>query len=131
MKKPPEERRRYFRVTVPIDVKTITGDHKIAVTQTKNLSPLGVRFETMLPIKKGERIELILGIPDAPNPVHAQGKVVWQKKVSLENGVPYDIGCEFTRIEEDNKNTFLKYFCDVLYGEIEGLTVNKKAGDER
>jgi hypothetical protein len=42
-------------------------------------------------------------IPEAPNPVHAKAKVIWKKKISLEDAAPFDCGLEFTEIEEDNK----------------------------
>jgi len=60
-------------------------------------------------------------MPGTLSSIHARAKVVWKKKLSTENGTPFDIGCEFVRIEEDNKNTFLKYFCDLLYKEREEI----------
>jgi hypothetical protein len=59
--------------------------------------------------------ELKLDLPGTQNPVHAKGIVVWKKKISLEDRSPYDVGIEFSEIEEDNKNTFLKFFCDHIY----------------
>ena len=41
--------------------------------------------------------------------------MVWIKQLSLEDDAPYDIGIELTEIEEDNKNTFLKFLCDLIY----------------
>jgi len=68
--------------------------------------------------------ELKIDIPNALSPVHAKAKVIWKRKLSTENGAPFDMGCEFTNIEEDNKNTFLKYFCDLLYEQ--GKEIAKK-----
>ena len=38
-----------------------------------------------------------------------------KKKLSLEDNSPFDVGTELVDIEEDNKNTFLKFLCDLIY----------------
>ena len=111
------ERRRYLRVEVPVELRVIAKNIIIDKVKAKNISPLGIRFETKEPLKEGDVVDLTLTLPDTNNPVHIQGKVIWQKKISLEDNAPLDIGCEFTKIEEDNKNTFLKYFCDIIYNK--------------
>ena len=65
-------------------------------------------------------LEIKLDIPEVPNPVHAKGKIMWKKKLSLEDNAPFDIGAELLDIEEDNKNTFLKFLCDLIYNLPEG-----------
>lgn len=83
---------------------------------TKDLSAEGLRLESKTKdLKEGSILELKLEIYGANNPVHAKGKVVWKKRLSLEDNAPYDIGIELTGIEEDNKNTFLKFLCDLIY----------------
>ena len=114
------ERRKYLRIeTPPIGLRVITGDGDIEKSKLKNISPIGLRFETKKELKDGEKLELTLELPDTKNPVHFRGKVIWHRKTSLENHAPFGIGCEFIKIEEDNKNTFLKYFCDLMYGKGE------------
>ncbi len=115
------ERRKYLRIEAPpVGLRVITGDGDIEKPKLKDISPIGIRFETKKELKDGEKLELTLELPDTKNPVHIRGKVVWYKKTSLENHAPFDIGCAFIKIEEDNKNTFLKYFCDLMYGKKEG-----------
>jgi Tfp pilus assembly protein PilZ len=114
------ERRKYLRIEAPpLGLRVITGDGEIERPKLKNISPIGLRFETKKELKDGEKLELALELPDTKNPVHIQGKVVWRKKTSLEDHATFNIGCEFIKIEEDNKNTFLKYFCDLMYGKGE------------
>lgn len=116
MPKPAQERRQYLRVETPLAIRAIFADGYLQQTQTKDISPLGIRFVTEKnDVNIDDEIELKIEIPGGLSPVHAKAKVVWKRKRSIENGAPYDIGCEFTKIEEDNKNTFLKYFCDLLY----------------
>ena len=111
-----KERRRYLRVETPLKIRVIGKGKIIAETTTKNISPLGLRFETGdASLKTGEALEIEIHIPKALNPVHTKAAVIWKNKASIEDGSPYDVGCEFTKIEEDNKNTFLKFFCDLLY----------------
>lgn len=112
------ERRRYVRLLVPLKISyTIPGSGKIYQAVTKNLSADGLRFDITDPsIKEADLLELKIDVPSAPNPIHAKGTIIWRKRLSLEDGSPFDCGVEFTEIEEDNKNSFLKYLCDLIYG---------------
>lgn len=111
------ERRRYIRLKTPISVEyTIQGTEGVYKAVTKDISADGLRFESYAhDLEADGIIALSLDIVGAHNPVHAKGKVVWKKKLSLEDKAPYDVGVEFTEIEEDNKNTFLKFLCDIIY----------------
>ncbi|NQT22198.1 MAG: PilZ domain-containing protein [Candidatus Omnitrophica bacterium] len=115
MKSPNVERRKYLRIEVPLNLRIITESGDMDSPKVKNISPLGIRFETKKQLKDGDHLELTLELPKAKNPVHIHGKIIWHKKTSLEDNASFDVGCEFIRIEEDNKNTFLKYFCDLIY----------------
>jgi hypothetical protein len=111
------ERRRYVRLKIPVAFSYISADG-LAVDQgvTKNISAHGLRFETTnKALKESDSIEMKLTLPGAANPVHAKAAVIWKKKLSLEDSSPFDAGVEFTEIEEDNKNTFLKNLCDLIY----------------
>lgn len=111
------ERRKYIRLETPVNVIYNTvGGEKFYTTVSKNISADGIRLETPdRSLQVSDILELKLIIPGTKNPVHANGKVVWKTKSSLEDNAPYDIGIEFIQIEEDNKNTFLKFLCDILY----------------
>lgn len=111
------ERRKYVRLQTPIDIAyTVPGSDILRRTVTKNISADGLRFETLdAGLKESAMVDIRIDISDAPNPVHAKAKVVWRKRVSLEDGAPFDCGLEFMEIEEDNKNTFLKFLCDLIY----------------
>lgn len=111
------ERRRYVRLQTPIPIAyTVPQTGSVHTTSSKNISADGMRFETSdKALTEGDLVELKLTIPGAANPVHAKGNVIWKKKMSLEDAAPFDCGMEFTEIEEDNKNTFLKFLCDLIY----------------
>ena len=121
MAKSGQERRQYLRIEAPLGLRVISKSNSVCQTQTKDISPLGMRFE----VKKcdfdvDEGVELKIELPKGLSPVHAKAKVAWKRKRSTADSSPIDIGCEFTKIEEDNKNTFLKYFCDLLYERGKG-----------
>ena len=111
------ERRRYVRLETPVDISyTVPETGRTISAGTKNISADGMRFETAnKSLKESDVVEVKMVIPEAPNPVHAKAKVIWKKKTSLEDAALFDCGLEFTEIEEDNKNTFLKFLCDLIY----------------
>ena len=111
------ERRKYIRLAAPVSMSYIVpASGKAYDTLTKNISADGVRFETGdKTLKVSDMIELKLNITNSPNPVHVKGKIIWKEKLSLEDRAPFDVGIEFVEIEEDNKNTFLRFLCDAIY----------------
>jgi c-di-GMP-binding flagellar brake protein YcgR len=111
------ERRKYIRLKTPVPVTySIPDAGKVYSSVAKDISAEGLRFETReKDLKESCNIELKLSIHGASNPVHAKGRIVWKRQISLEDNAPYDVGVEFTEIEEDNKNTFLKFLCDLIY----------------
>ncbi|MFH1594741.1 MAG: PilZ domain-containing protein [Candidatus Omnitrophota bacterium] len=123
MRKPVMERRKYLRVETPLSIRAISKSKKLHETTTKDISPLGLRFTIEAQdFNINEELELTIELPGTLNAVHTKAKVVWKKKMSTDDGAPIDIGCEFSRIEEDNKNTFLKYFCDLLYSQAKSIS---------
>lgn len=112
----PEERRKFTRYELPLKLSYILdGENIVHAGNTKNISSLGIRFESEKKLKEGTAVDLKFEVPKASNPVHAQGKLVWIKKLTLEDNSPFEVGLEFLKIEEDNKNTFLKFMCDLAY----------------
>ena len=121
-----EERRKFIRLEVPLELKFIVEkDHVRREVTTKDISCEGLRFISEHPIKEGVSLELNLNIPVASNPVHMKGKVVWLKRLSTTDSSPSEVGIEFTHIEEDNKNTFLKYLCDLIYSQTQMMGYNR------
>ena len=59
------------------------------------------------------RLELTINPEEAPSPIHATARVIWSNKDKSQE--MYNTGIEIANIEEDNKNSFLKLLCDVIY----------------
>ena len=125
------ERRGFIRLRKPISITyTVVGQDKVHNVTAKDISADGIRFQTTdKAISEGNTLEAKLDIPEVVNPVHAKGRIMWKKKLSLEDNAPFDIGVEFLAIEEDNKNTFLKFLCDFIYNLPEEVknAKNKKS----
>lgn len=122
------ERRKYIRLEVPLAMSySIPGSGKSHSIVTKDVSPDGLRFETAdRSLKESGPIEASLEIAASARPVLLKGRIIWSKKVSLEDNAPFDVGVEFTEIEDEGKNAFLKFLCDLLYNLPEGSKHAKK-----
>ncbi|MGB2600751.1 MAG: PilZ domain-containing protein [Candidatus Omnitrophota bacterium] len=108
------ERRRFVRIEIPLRVVVKSGD-RVDEVITKNVSPVGMRFEINEELKQSDSLNMSLYLPKSDDPINLVGKVIWQIKTSLEDNAPYDVGIEITEIDDKNKNVFLKYLCDLLY----------------
>lgn len=109
------ERRRFVRLEVPIGVTFSRGAREEKLV-TKNISPTGFLVESTEPFKTEEILPFALKIDPASYTVNLKGKVIWQNKISLADGAPFDVGIEIVNIDDSGKNEFLKYLCDLLYG---------------
>ncbi|MFC1548516.1 PilZ domain-containing protein [Candidatus Omnitrophota bacterium] len=108
------ERRRFVRIEIPLKV-IVKSEGREDEVVTKNVSPVGLRFEIGAELKKSEKLNLSLYIPTIDDPIDLKANVIWQDKTSLEDNAPYDVGVEIIEIGDKNKNEFLKYLCDLLY----------------
>ncbi|HNX90921.1 MAG TPA: PilZ domain-containing protein [Candidatus Omnitrophota bacterium] len=109
------DRRRVIRIEVPLKI-TVKGGEWIEEVVTKNISPIGLRFETSHKLDADEVLEMQVSLPVSSDPIRIKGRVIWQSKMSLADNAPYDVGVELVDIEESRKNVLLKYLCDLLYG---------------
>ena len=111
-----DERRRYIRTDKSLPLIIYLKEGKLvkeAHTTTRNISATGVMVECDKKLPVGTEAKLDINTPGSANPVHGIGRIVWSSPLS--GGDRYRTGIEFVRIEEDNKNTFLKYLCDAIY----------------
>ncbi len=108
------ERRRFLRIEIPLKIKLMSGD-RVDETTTKNVSPVGLRFELNRELNESKQLTISLYLPSSERPIHLNAKVIWQTRTSLEDNAPYDVGVEIVNVEDKDKNPFLKYLCDLLY----------------
>lgn len=112
------DRRGSIRLKIPVGFTYQMAENaRIHKITAKDISAEGIRFEAHDKyLKESDVVEMKLGIPVMyENPVRVKGKVIWKKRLSLEDKSPFDIGIEFSEIAEDDKNAFLKFLCDFTY----------------
>lgn len=115
------EKRRFIRFEIALKANYIVQkEPKTEKTGiTKDMCVGGMQILTEEKLVVGNKVELKLFIPEALNPVHLNGIVLWSREVSAGKGLSYSAGIEFGKIEEDNKSTFLRFLCDLMYKKIE------------
>ncbi|MBU4342554.1 MAG: PilZ domain-containing protein [Candidatus Omnitrophica bacterium] len=114
------EKRRFIRFDIALKVNYIVQKEPRAEKTgiTKDVSAGGLQLLTEEKLEPGRKIAMKISIPEALNPVHLNGIVLWSRESPYSKARAHGIGIEFAKIEEDNKNTFLKFLCDLLYGKI-------------
>ncbi len=115
-----KENRKFIRFVISLKVNYITQKNpKIEKTGiTRDVSAGGIQLLTDEKLETGSKIQFKIHIPEALNPAHLSGVVLWSREVPEGGKMSYAAGIEFADIEEDNKNTFLKFLCDLMYGKI-------------
>ncbi|MBU4311396.1 MAG: PilZ domain-containing protein [Candidatus Omnitrophica bacterium] len=113
------EKRRFIRFDVSLKVNyVVQKEPKTEKTGiTKNLSAGGIQLLTKEKLTTGNKVELMIFTPESLNPAHLNGIVLWSNEISEEKA-SYASGIEFGKIEEDNKNTFLRFLCELMYKKI-------------
>jgi len=114
------EKRRFIRFNIALKVAYIVQkDLKIEkLGTTKNVSAQGMQLLTSDKLESGDKVSLKIFVPEALNPAHMKGIVLWSKEAESSKSHFYNAGIDFGKIEEDNKNTFLKFLCDLMYAKI-------------
>lgn len=120
------EKRRFIRFDITLKVAYIVQKEprteKFGIT--KDVSAQGIQLLTIEKLEPGDKVDLKVSVPKALNPAHMKGVVVWSRESDISKNYPYSAGIDFWKIEEDNKNTFLKFLCELMSAKIE----DKKAG---
>jgi len=113
------EKRRFIRFDIVLKVAYIVQkDPKTEkLGTTKNVSAQGMQLLTSDKLEQGDKVDLKIFVPEALNPAHMKGIVMWSKDPELPKSHSYSSGIDFGKVEEDNKNTFLKFLCDLMYAK--------------
>jgi len=114
------EKRRFIRFSIALKVAYIAQkDPKTEkLGTTKDVSAQGMQLLTSDKLEPGDKLDLKIFVPEALNPAHMKGIVVWSRELDSPKNHFYSAGIDFGKIEEDNKNTFLKFLCNLIYAKI-------------
>ncbi len=116
------ERRKYIRLDNGIKFSYKPKDGKAAAKNavTKNISPGGIRGMVDKNVKKGDRLELAIEIPNLKKPLPAIGKIIW---IADEKAGKIDVGIKFEEIDMEMKNKFLEHICELMFSQLERTKV--------
>lgn len=120
-----KEKRRFIRFEIALKVNFIVQKKDLKAERTgitKDVSAGGLQLLTEEKLETGNKLELKVFIPGALNPAHLNGIVLWSKETDTGKGPSCGAGIEFGDVEEDNKNTFLKFLCDLMYKKVGKLS---------
>ena len=111
------EKRRFISFNVALETAYIVQkDPKIEkIGVTRDVSARGMQLLTNDKLEPGNEIYLKISVPKALNPAHIKGVVVWSREQDTAGNYPYSAGIDFKKIEEDNKNIFLRFLCSLMY----------------
>lgn len=111
-----KEQRYYIRIDVSVPT-TLSIKKRGAVEKikayAKNVSASGMMINLDKKLSTGIEAAIDMHAPDTLNPIHCIGKVI--RVTAADKPGRHNCGIIFTGIEEDNKNTFLKFLCDTIY----------------
>lgn len=114
------EKRRFVRFNIALKVLYVIRkeprEEKTGIT--KDISAGGLELLTKEKMTPGSKMEIVIYIPEALNPVHLNGTIVWSKETGGDEKSSYSTGVEFGKIEEDNKSTFLRFLCNLMYKRL-------------
>ena len=118
-----QERRKYARLTVPLEVSYIIEGKEGLQRKTvaKNISPNGAMLSIEGELPKGAILDLEIKIPDSSKPIPIKARAVWSKKEAQEGKDAYNTGLEFIQIPEESKNTFFQYLCNLMYDQLKRI----------
>lgn len=114
------EKRKFIRFDIALKVAYIAQkEPKVEkIGATKDISATGMQLLSGDKLEPGDKLDLKIFMPEALNPAHMKGVVVWSSGLDSAKNYPYSAGIDFVKIEEDNKNTFLKFLCNLMYEKI-------------
>lgn len=114
------ERRKYARLTIPLEVSYVLSgvEGPGNKTVTKDISPNGARVSVDEELAPGTMLNLEVKIPSKEEPIPIKAKVVWSKK---DEAIGYEAGLEFIKIPEDSKNVFFQYLCNLMYDQLKRI----------
>lgn len=105
-----QEKRKYVRWQIknPLCYK-VEGSSLEKEALLKDISNGGAGILILEELSKDCLLDLVFGIPDRVNPISAQGKVVWQKEIGVEDRSQFATGVSFVRFRDVDKEKLYTY----------------------
>lgn len=104
-------RRQHLRYAVELDV-TLSSEHNFFQGFSENISAGGVFIATHLLKPIGERMEIVLNLPDGGEPVRAIGEVRWVRRYTEASNTPPGIGLRFVDLGAEDEARIADFLKD-------------------
>ncbi len=111
------EKRRHARLDIALSVSYAVESPGKELSEraeaiSSDISASGLRLMTPGPLQAGSVLDLEIRLLDEENPpIHAQGEVVWQSKIS---DTSYETGAVIMGMEEEDKKRFMGFVFDQM-----------------
>lgn len=105
------EMRRFKRVLYKANVEILPTDNKRESLQTVDISEGGLCFVTKKLLKTDARINIKLRFPKTKEPIYADARVAWIKRIEILSGEPldkYKTGVEFINLRSRHRKIIAK-----------------------
>ncbi len=104
------DRRKYLRINACVTYSIVEDDIKETSSSSKNISAGGIAFFTRDNLDTNIILSIAVRLPDMSN-LNAKVRVVWREpvKVSWDSDICYEVGVEFIRIDETDRQKISKY----------------------
>ncbi len=116
-----KEKRILIRFNISLKVSYIVNrePRMEKIGTSRDVSAHGIQLLTNDRLVIGDKLDMRISVPEALNPAHIKGTVVWSRESDSPKAYAYSAGVDFDKIEEDNKNTFLKFLCNLMHPKEE------------
>ncbi|PIQ88804.1 MAG: hypothetical protein COV72_05865 [Candidatus Omnitrophica bacterium CG11_big_fil_rev_8_21_14_0_20_42_13] len=105
------ERRKFPRHYAVVADYKLANSEAVKASQVKNISAGGICLIVYEDIEIGSQVELKIYLPGSSLPILAWAKTLWKNefKVESETRKRFDIGFEFLKIEELDRQKIAQY----------------------
>ncbi len=110
-------RRKSQRLNIPLRVKYAAdpqGHGLVGPVVADNISGRGMSFTLEEPLRKDEKLRMLIYFPDDPKPIGSVSRVVWCKKDDREKRPCFKVGIQHLRIDPDDRERFVFEFCETM-----------------
>ncbi len=109
-----EERRKVPRLNLAVDVNYSLlqkAPSFKAEVQSKNISAGGICLIVYEKVEIGDRLALVINLPDGERPIQVKGTVRWIGEfiLSADNKNSWDAGVEFIGINDEDREKLSRY----------------------
>jgi uncharacterized protein (TIGR02266 family) len=104
-------RRQHLRYAVELDV-TLSSEHNFFQGFSENISAGGVFIATHHVKPIGERMEIVLNLPDGAEPVRVIGEVRWVRHYAEASNTPPGIGLRFVDLAPGDEARIAEFLKD-------------------